>query len=80
MGWETTETKKECGCIDIVRQHDFFNDREYSTIYCIYHEPTKHGDIIPCFEEIEKECGCIIVNYLKSGMENRFKNYVRNIN
>ena len=37
MGWETTETKKECGCIEIKREHDFFDDKEYITIFCHLH-------------------------------------------
>jgi hypothetical protein len=33
----TTETKKECGCIEIKREHDFFDDKEYITIFCHLH-------------------------------------------
>lgn len=71
LGWETTETKKECGCVEIKKQHNFFNDVEYTTISCEKHSTLSNSVI--GVEEVQKECGCMIYNYLNCRDQNRFK-------
>ena len=50
MGWETSETKLECGCVKKTRTHDFFMDKEVHWYYC-----DKHFDRTEYFKKMTKE-------------------------